>query len=47
MRPLVQGCAGRKYTSSAGPISTIFPSYITPTVSERYRTTDRSWEMNR
>ena len=33
--------------SSAGPISTILPRYITATPSEMWRTTERSWAMNR
>ena len=38
---------GRCTASSAGPISMILPRYITATVSEMWRTTDRSWAMNR
>ena len=46
IRPLVYGWAGRRYTSSAGPISTSLPRYMTPMWFDRYLTTDRSWEMN-
>ena len=35
------------YSSSAGPTSISLPRYITATLSEMWRTTDRSWAMNR
>ena len=43
----VYGCAAAVYSSSAGPTSTSLPRYITATMSEMCRTTDRSWAMNR
>src|ERR671917_2609826 len=46
-RAWVYGCKGLLYSSSLGAISTITPRYITPTRSEMYLTTERSWEMNR
>ncbi len=41
----VYGWAGRSYTSSRVPFSTILPRYITATRSEMCRTTDRSCAM--
>ena len=46
-RACVYGCAGRSYTSSRLPISTILPRYITATRSAMWRTTERSWATNR
>src|SRR3954469_11931917 len=43
----VYGCAGRLYSSETGATSTILPRYITATRWLRWRTTERSWAMNR
>ena len=43
----VYGCVGFWYRSRRLAISTILPRYITATRSETWRTTDRSWAMNR
>src|SRR5262245_47023816 len=40
------GCCGAPNTVSIGPCSTISPRYMTSTRLQRWRTTDRSWEMN-
>ena len=37
----------RSYTCARVPVSTILPRYMTATRSEMWRTTDRSWAMNR
>src|SRR5437764_379319 len=44
---LVYGCSGRSYNRSRDVSSTILPTYMTATRSEMWRTTDRSWAMNR
>ena len=41
------GCNGREYSASDEATSTIFPRYITATRSAMWRTTARSWAMNR
>ena len=44
---VVYGCSGRRYSSSDEATSTILPRYITATRSAMWRTTARSWAMNR
>ena len=46
-RALVYGCCGVVATSSAGPISTIRPRYITAIRSATTRAAARSWVTNR
>ena len=43
----VYGCSGASYSSRDGASSTIRPRYITAIRSLMWRTTDRSWAMNR
>ena len=43
----VYGWHGLSYTSSLSPLSTILPRYITPILSEIWRTMDRSCATNR
>ena len=45
--PRCRGASGRRYTSSAAPISTMRPRYMTAMRSLMWRTTARSCEMNR
>lgn len=41
------GCCGLPYTVATSPVLTMPPRYMTATRSLRWRTTDRSWAMNR
>src|SRR5215207_1241563 len=43
-RRRVYGWAGAAYTSPVGPVSTIWPAFMTATRSQTCFTTERSWE---
>ena len=45
--PMVYGCLGSRNSSPAGACSTIWPVYMTMTVSHSSLTTPKSWVMNK